>query len=116
MERCNFVNNPIVPDVKPTRDEEGVKVDATKYKQMVGSLMYLTVTRLDLMYVVCLASRFMANPTKLHSQIVKRVLRYVKGTMNLGIFYKRRGDEELLAYTDSDYAGDLNDRKSTSGY
>lgn len=58
----------------------------------------------------------MANPTELHSQILKRVLRYVKGTVNLGIFYKRRDDEELLAYTDSDYAGDLTDRRSTSGY
>lgn len=116
MERSNFVNNPIVPGAKLVKDEKGVKVDATEYKQMVGSLMYLTVTRPDLMYVVCLASRFMANPTELHSQVVKRVLRYVKGTVNLGIFYKRRGDEKLLAYTDSDYAGDINDRKSTSGF
>ncbi|XP_061993289.1 secreted RxLR effector protein 161-like [Rosa rugosa] len=58
----------------------------------------------------------MANPTVLHSQVVKRVMRYVKGTVNLGIFYKRKGDEKLLAYTDSDYAGDINDRKSTSGF
>lgn len=116
MEGSNSVYNPIVPGVKLSRDEGGVRVDATRYKQMVGSLMYLTVTRPDLMYVVSLASRFMASPTEMHSQVLKRVLRYVKGTVNLGIFYKRRGDEMLLAYTDSDYAGDVNDRKSTSGY
>lgn len=116
MERSNFVANPIVPGVKLVKDDDGAKVDATVYKQMVGSLMYLTVTRPDLMFVVCLASRFMANPTELHYQVVKRVLRYVVGTVDLGIFYKRRGDAELLAYTDSDYAGDVVDRKSTSGY
>jgi hypothetical protein len=116
MEASNPVHNPIVPGVKLGKDEDGVKVDATVYKQMVGSLMYLTVTRPDLMFVVCLASRFMANPTELHFQVVKRVLRYIRGTVELGIFYKRRGDRMLLAYTDSDYAGDVCDRKSTSGY
>lgn len=116
MDRSNGVNNPIVPGVKLTKDEEGTKVDATVYKQMVGSLMYLTVTRPDLMYVVCLASRFMATPTEIHLQVVKRVLRYLKSSTDLGIFYKRRGDAELIVYTDSDYTGDLNDRKSTSGY
>lgn len=116
MERSNFVNNLIVLCVKLVKDEKCVKVDTTEYKQMVGSLTYLTVTRLDLMYVVCLASRFMDNPTELHSQVVKRVFRYVKGTVNLGIFYKRRGDGRLLAYTNNDYVGDVNDRKSTSGF
>ena len=59
-------------------------MDASMYKQLAGSLMYLTATRLDLMYVVCLISRFMSNPTELHLQATKRVL---KGTMNLGVFY-----------------------------
>jgi hypothetical protein len=78
--------------------------------------MYLTATRPDLMYVVCLISRFMANPTEIHLQAAKRVFRYLKGTVNLGIFYQKEGNRELLAYTDSDYAGDVDDRKSTSGY
>ena len=77
--------------------------------------MYLTATRLDLMYVVCLLSRFMANPTKLHWQAAKRVLRYLIGTVDLGIFYQKEGNKELMAYTESDYAGDMDDRKSTSG-
>ena len=79
--------------------------------------MYITTTRPDLMYVVCLLSRYIANPTDLHMQAGNRVLRYLKGTVELGVFYKRGEDVgELLAYTDSDYAGDTDDRKNTSGY
>ena len=84
--------------------------------QMVGSLMYLTSTRPDIMFVVSLLSRYLAHPTELHMQAAKRVLRYIKGTLSYGILYKQSGNKRLLAYTDSDYAGDLKDRKSTSGY
>lgn len=94
----------------------GVKVDSTFYKQVVGSLMYLTATRPDLMFVMSLVSRYMGQPTELHLPAVKRVLRYLKGTINFGIFYKKGGSKNLVAYTDSDYVGDVEDRKSTSGY
>ena len=97
------------------KDEGGVKVDQTYYKQVVGSLMYLTATRLDMMFVVSLISRYMENPTEMHLQVAKRALRYLKGTTEFGIFYKKGGDEEFVAYTDSDYAGDLEDKKSTLG-
>lgn len=73
MYRSNVVNNPVVPSVKLTKYEDGNKVDATTYKQMVGSLMYLMVTRPDLMYVICLASRFMAAPIEMHLHVIKRV-------------------------------------------
>nr|DAD41107.1 TPA_asm: hypothetical protein HUJ06_015430 [Nelumbo nucifera] len=116
MEESNFVHNPIVPGFKVFKDESGVKVDITFFKQVVGSLMYLTSTRPDLMFVVSLISRYMGQPTELHLQAAKRVLRYLKGTTNLGIFYKKGGNDKLVAFTDSDYAGDLEDRKSTSGY
>jgi hypothetical protein len=68
------------------------------------------------MVVVNLLSRYLAHPTELHLQAVKRVLRYIKGTLSYGIFYKQSGDVELVAYTDNDHAGDLEDRKSTSGF
>lgn len=116
MSTCNGVNNPIVPGVKLSKKGGGAVLDTTLYKQMIGSLMYLTVTRPDLTFVVCLASRYMENPTEAHFQVLKRVLRYVKGTTELGIMYKRGGNKGFHAYTDSDYAGDLDDRKSTSGY
>ena len=116
MDKSNSVHNPIVPGFKLVKDEGGVKVDKTYYKQVVGNLMYLTATQPDMMFVVSLISRYMENPTEMHLQVTKRALRYLKGTTDFGIFYKKEGDEELVAYTDSDYAGDLEDRKSTSGY
>ncbi|PRQ43601.1 putative RNA-directed DNA polymerase [Rosa chinensis] len=116
MEDSNGVMNPIVPGVKLGRDGGGVRVNETYFKQIVGSLMYITASRPDLMFVVSLISRFMSQPTELHFQAAKRVLRYLKETVNYGIFYKKEGNNKLIAYTDSDYVGDLEDRKSTSGY
>ena len=89
MEHCNSVKNPIVLGLKLGKDEGGAGVDATAYKQMVGRLMYMTATRPDLAYVVSLISRFMERPTELHQAAMKRVLRYLKGTTEFGIFYKK---------------------------
>ena len=116
MDRCNLVKNPVVPSHKLDKDEDGVRVDNTLYKQIVGSLMYLTTTRPDITFIVSLISRYMEHPTEMHLQATKRVLRYIKGTISFGVFYKKEGNQELLGYTNSDYAGYQNDRKSTSGY
>ncbi|XP_040361976.1 secreted RxLR effector protein 161-like [Rosa chinensis] len=118
MERSNSVRNPIVPDFKITKNEGGVRVDVTQYKQMVGSLMYVTVTRPDLMFVVSLVSRYMEKLTELHMQTIKRILRHVRGTVELGVCYKEGANsgEELVAFSNSDYAGNVDDRRSTSGY
>ena len=116
MDKSNPVHNPIVPREKLQKDEDGIRIDSTYYKQIVGSLMYLTNTRPDVMFVVGLISRYMEHPTKIHLQAVRKILRYLKGTVDYGVFYKKEGNEELVAYTYSDYAGDLNDRKSSSGY
>ncbi|XP_068329810.1 secreted RxLR effector protein 161-like [Pyrus communis] len=117
MDQCNLVHNPMVHGFKLTKDEDGVRVDGTFYKQIVGSLMYLIATRPDLMFVVSVISRYMERPTKTHLQAAKRVLRYVKGTISFGPFYKKGGTKELVGYTGSDYyTGDQNDRKSTSVY
>ena len=86
------VNRPIVPGFKMSRDNHGVTVDETYFKQMVGNLMYLTVTRLDIMFSISLINRYMAKPTELHLQAVKRILRYLKGTTNYGILYKKGGE------------------------
>lgn len=115
MENCNSVKNPIVSGTIVSKAGKN-RVDTTLYKQLVGSLMYLTVTRPDLMFVVCLISRFMADPKEEHMTIAKRVLRYLKGTLDFGVFYKRSSNLSVLGYTDSDYARDLDDRKSTSVY
>jgi len=106
MDQYNPVKNPVVPGHKLSKDEDGVRIDSTLYKQIVGSLMYLTATCPDITFVVSLISGYMEHPTEIHLQAAKRVLRYVKGTSSLGVFYKKEGNQELLGYTDSDYAGD----------
>ncbi|KAD1540679.1 hypothetical protein E3N88_42653 [Mikania micrantha] len=112
----NGVKNPIVPGMVVTKTGDKNKVDESFFKSLVGSLMYLTVTRPDLMYAVCFISRFMADPREEHMQVSKRILRYVKATHDFGLVYERNMGSRLQVYTDSDYARDFEDRKSTSGY
>ena len=76
MEDCNGVRNPMVSGSKVDMDENGERIDETFYKQIIGSLMYITTTRPDLQFAVSLLSRYMSKPTKLHLQAAKRVLRY----------------------------------------
>ncbi|XP_028098760.1 uncharacterized protein LOC114298399 [Camellia sinensis] len=116
MANCNSVTTPVEHGFKLIKDHEGRKVDNTLYKQIVGSLMYLTTTRPDIMHAVSLISRYMENPTQLHLLAAKRIFRYLVGTINFGILYRKEGNFGLLGFTDSDYAGDPDDRRSTSGY
>ena len=78
--------------------------------------MYLTATRPNLMFVVSLISRYMEQPTETHLQAAKRVLRYIKGTVSFGLFYKKGGTKVLVRYIDNDYVGDQNDINNTSSY
>ena len=89
LQDCNPVKNPIEPSLKLHKDLDGQKIDNTYYKQMVGSLMYLTATRPDVMCAVSLLSRYIELPTNLHSQAAKRVFRYLQGTTDFGVFYKK---------------------------
>jgi hypothetical protein len=116
LSECNSVCNPLVPGCKLKKDESGKASDSTKYKHMVGSLMYLLATRPDLAFSVCLVARYMERPTEIHVAAVKRIMRYLKGTVNYGLVYDRNSSNELVGWSDSDYAGDADDRKSTSGY
>jgi hypothetical protein len=116
MLESNEVSSSIVPGFKVNKDEDGITVDETYFKQLVGILMYLTATRPDMMFVTSLIRRFMAKPTELHVQAAKRALRYLKGTVNYGIPYKKDEDDGLFAFTYSDYAGDVEYRNSTNGY
>ena len=86
------------------------------YRQLVGSLIYLTLTRPDISYAVGMASRYMQNPRKPHLEAVQRILRYVKGTIDYGLLYKKAKACKLLGYCDADYAGDHDTRRSTTGY
>ncbi|XP_016743052.1 secreted RxLR effector protein 161-like [Gossypium hirsutum] len=113
---CNGIRNLIAPGSKLSKEEERAQVDGTLFKQIVKSLMYMTVTIPELIYSVCLISRFMSNPMKAHMLAAKRILRYVQATTDFDILYKRNCTYELIAYIDNDYARDLSDQKSTSGY
>jgi len=116
MVESNVVMNPIVPGFKAGKIREGNGIDETYYKQIVGSLMYITATRPNIMFVVSFISRFMARLTELHLQAAKRVLRYLKGIVDYGIFYKKNGNKQLVTFIDNDYVRDIEDRESTSGY
>jgi len=114
MIESNSVRNPMVPGTILSKDDAGAPVDATKFKQAVGSLMYLKVTQPDLMFGVSLINRYMANPKESHLATTKRIFRYLKGTIEHGPFYQKGKEIGLTAYSDRNYAGDLDDRRSTS--
>uniref|UniRef100_A0A2N9HNI8 Uncharacterized protein n=1 Tax=Fagus sylvatica TaxID=28930 RepID=A0A2N9HNI8_FAGSY len=90
--------------------------DATLYRQLVGSLVYLTVTRPDISYAIHIVSQFMAAPRSLHYTAVLRILRYLKGTLFHGLHFSSQPSLTLQAYSDADWAGDPTDRRSTTGY
>ncbi|GJU40448.1 retrovirus-related pol polyprotein from transposon TNT 1-94 [Tanacetum coccineum] len=96
-------------------DLQRTPVDAKLYRGMIGSLMYLTSSRLDLIYVVCLCARYQAKPTVNHLYVVKRIFRYLKGTINMGLWYSKDTDMSLTAYSDADQARCQDTRRSTSG-
>ena len=107
---------PTVMGLKLSKEDNNKDFDPSLYKSVVGSLMYLTATRPDIMFYVSLISIFMERPKEAHWQAEKRILRYVKGTKRFGILYIFSENSDLVGYTDSDWAGSGDDRKSTSGY
>ena len=96
-------------------DEKGKNVDERQYRGMIGSLLYLTASRPDLMFSVCVCARFQSSPRESHLVLVKRIIRYVRGTLSLGLWYPSGSQIELVGYYDADFAGSRTDRKSTSG-
>ncbi|GJX74895.1 putative ribonuclease H-like domain-containing protein [Tanacetum coccineum] len=97
------------------KDEEAEDVDVHLYRSMIGSLMYLTASRPDIMFAVCACARFQVTPKTSHLHAVKRIFRYLKGQPKLGLWYPRDSPFDLEAFSDSDYAGASLDRKSTTG-
>nr|GEW30773.1 retrovirus-related Pol polyprotein from transposon TNT 1-94 [Tanacetum cinerariifolium] len=116
MDKCNPVGTPIEHKVKPSKHDEGKVVDSTLFKSLVGSLRYFTFKRPDILFVVRLISHFMEEPTTKHLKIAKMILRYIKGTVDYGMFYSTSEDFKLVGYSDSDWAGSKDDGRSTSGF
>ncbi|GJR81497.1 hypothetical protein Tco_0152282, partial [Tanacetum coccineum] len=115
LHSTDSVDKPMIENKKLDKDLQGKPVDATLYCGMIGSLMYLTSSRPDLNHVVCLCARYQAKPTKKHLQAVKRIFRYLNGTINMGLWYSKDTDMSLTAYADADHAGCQDTRRSTLG-
>ncbi|GJR18034.1 retrovirus-related pol polyprotein from transposon TNT 1-94 [Tanacetum coccineum] len=110
-----LVKCPMLPSNNLGLDESGVFVNETLFKGMIGSLMYLTASRPDIQFSTCLCAKYQANPKESHLVAVKNNFRYLKGTLNLGLWYPKGSGFDLKAYSDSDYVGCNLDRKSISG-
>ena len=115
FDQCSSMKTPIATYGKLGDDKEGKSTPITAYRGMIGSLLYLTASRPDIMYATCFYARFQANPKESHLCGVKRIFRYLKGTPSLGLWYPKDSGFDLIGYSDSDFAGCQIDRKSTSG-
>ncbi|KAL2319304.1 hypothetical protein Fmac_028273 [Flemingia macrophylla] len=115
MEDAKPMKTPMHTSCALKLDELSTDVDQTQYRGMIGSLLYLTATRPDIMFSVCVYARFQSQPREVHLKAVKGIFRYFKGTINLDLTFRRSQDFSLLGYCDADYAGDRWERKSTNG-
>ncbi|GJY70681.1 retrovirus-related pol polyprotein from transposon TNT 1-94 [Tanacetum coccineum] len=104
LHKSDPVDTPMVERTKLDEDLSGTPVDQTKYRSMIGSLMYLTASRPDLVFAVCMCARYQSRPTKKHLEAVKRVFRYLQGTINMGLWYPKDTAMALTAYADADHA------------
>ncbi|KAK3006344.1 hypothetical protein RJ639_017493 [Escallonia herrerae] len=121
LERFNMgesksMSTPMEPNMKLKKDEGKLLEEGRKFRQLVGSLIYLTITRPEIAYSVGVVSQFMDKPQISHLNAAKRILRYVKGTLEYGLRYKKSDSFILSGFVDADWAGDVNDRRSTTGY
>ncbi|GJR28556.1 putative ribonuclease H-like domain-containing protein [Tanacetum coccineum] len=110
-----YASTPVDLEKPLVKDGDANDVDVHLYRSMIGSLMYLTTSRLDIMFAVCACARFQVTLKTSHLLAVKRIFRYLKGKPTLGLWYSRDSPFELVAYTNSDYARATQDRKSTTG-
>jgi hypothetical protein len=115
MDDCKAIKTPIATNAHLNLDVDSKPIDQSLYHSLIGSLLYLTTSRPDIMFSVCLCARFQANPKESHLSALKRILRYLKHTPNIGLWYPKGANLELVGYLDSDFAGSLVDHKSTSG-
>ncbi|GJU25869.1 hypothetical protein Tco_1164490 [Tanacetum coccineum] len=115
MEKGQSIGTPIATKPKLDADLSGEPVDQTVYKSKIGSLMYLISSRPDIVQAVFYCARYQARPTEKHLKEVKRIFRYLRGTINMGLWYPKGSGFKLTAFLDVDHAGCVDTRKSTSG-
>ncbi|GJZ23371.1 retrovirus-related pol polyprotein from transposon TNT 1-94 [Tanacetum coccineum] len=115
FDSCDPVDTPMVEKSKLDEDKEGKTVDPSQYRGMIGTLLYLTASRPDLQFAICMCARYQARPTEKHLHAVKRIFRYLRGTVNRGLWYPKDSSIALTAFADADHAGCQDTRRSTSG-
>jgi len=115
LEDCKMMNTPMHPTCILSKEDIGTNVYQKLYRGMIGSLLYLTASRPDILFSECLCARFQSDPRESHLTVVKRIFRYLKGTTNLGLLYRKSLDYKLVGFCDADYASDRIERKTTSG-
>ncbi|GJV53557.1 retrovirus-related pol polyprotein from transposon TNT 1-94 [Tanacetum coccineum] len=109
------VVTPMMDKSKLDKDLQGKPVNPTHYRGMIGSLMYLTSSRPDLVFAVCMCARYQAKPTENHLHAVKRIFRYLKGTIDIGLWYSKYSCITLTVYADADHTRCQDTKQSTSG-
>ncbi|GJY36545.1 retrovirus-related pol polyprotein from transposon TNT 1-94 [Tanacetum coccineum] len=115
FDSCDPMDTPMVEKSKLNEDKEGKAVDPSHYRGMIGTLLYLTASRPDLQFAICMCARYQARPTEKHLHAVKRIFQYLRGTINRGLWYPKDSLISLTASTDADHAGCQDTRRSTSG-
>ncbi|GJX55513.1 retrovirus-related pol polyprotein from transposon TNT 1-94 [Tanacetum coccineum] len=115
FDSCDPVDTPMVEKSKLDEDKEGKAVDPSHYRGMIGTLLYLTASRPDLQFAICMCARYQARPTEKHLNAVKRIFRYLKGTVHRGLWYPKDSSIALTAFADADHAGCQDTHRSTSG-
>jgi hypothetical protein len=116
MEDYAKMNTPVECRVNMSKNDEGDKINSTTFKSLVGSLRYLTCNHPDIFFEVGLVSRFMKTSTMIHFKTLKRILQYIKCTIDFGLFYGYSDNFELIGYNDYDWAGYMNDKRSTMSF
>ena len=115
MDNVGHSRTPMAANVKLTNDNSGESVDVTLYRSMIGCLLYLIISRPDIAFSVGVCSRFQSNPKVSHLNAVKRIIKYVGGTSDYGLFYSKESNLSLAGFSDSDWAGNADNRKSPIG-
>nr|GEW84316.1 retrovirus-related Pol polyprotein from transposon TNT 1-94 [Tanacetum cinerariifolium] len=115
MDKCQSIGTPMAMKPKLDADLSGNPVDQTDYRSKIGSLMYLTSSRPDIVQAICFCARYQSRLTEKHLKEVKRIFRYLRGTFNMRLWYPKGSSFELTAFSDADHAGCIDSRKSTSG-
>ncbi|KAL4025831.1 hypothetical protein IC575_014237 [Cucumis melo] len=116
MSGCRPADTPIEFNCKLGNSDNQVPVDKEQYQRLVGKLIYLSHTRPDISFAVSVVSQFIQAPYEKHTEAVNIILRYLKNTSGKGLMFRKTNRKTIEAYTDSDWAGSVVDRKSTSGY